>query len=177
MILMALDPSMTCTGYAIVTHEKGREMLIEAGTITPDGEDLVERCESLRSQIRSLMFSRYTTHSVIETPTVGARPNGSYKGRSAQSMPVYGVAVGVAIVAANVPTLVRGIPADQWTRGMPATRGDPHKQGRVRVAAARWNVTPESLGCKTKAGNVADAMLLAAWALGRPELWSKGGGR
>jgi hypothetical protein len=88
---------------------------------------------------------------------------------SVLTLPNYGMAVGAVLAAAvgGPPRRIVGYASDLWTRGLPPTRHDEHKQGRVRLAASLYRLNPSDFGAKTVAGNVADAVLLGRYALCR----------
>ena len=90
--------------------------------------------------------------------------------RSALSLPSYGVAVGAVFMQAvlHTPGRVLTPASDEWpSRSVPRTAGDAHKEGRVRYVEGLYGLERGALGPKTRAGNVADAVLLAMWGLFR----------
>jgi len=171
MIVLALDPGIGCTGYAFVQAAHPEPRLLEAGTIRPEGDGWA-RCASIARQIQELLRHGRGGHKaeavVIETPF--ARPRGGPKAqRSTMTLPMYGGAVGAAIVAADVmgytPDLV---PVDTWAVGIRGkTAADPYKSKRVQMASYAFNVPADQFGPKTHAGDVADAALLGRWWLSR----------
>jgi hypothetical protein len=177
MRILALDPSLTCTGFATVYadgSESGR--LIQAGTITPitpDGASAVERCRSIRCQVLALCRENPRV-VVIETPFATPR-GGPKQRRSTLTLPNYGISVGYVCAAADqwregrivadIEAEVVTVPADEWSRGLPSTARDPDKTGRVRFAASLYGREVAEFGAVSVAGNVADAILLAWWYL------------
>lgn len=102
---------------------------------------------------------------VVEFPGVGVSETAGAASRA--FLPRYGVAVGWALAA-----IVQFLPAEipvytptvaEWSKGFPGTRGDRYKSRRVACAHDLYRLPPASLGPPTRAGDVADALLLAAW--------------
>lgn len=189
MRILALDPSLTCTGFATVDadgSESGR--LIEAGTITPmlpDGAPMVERVRCMGRQVWDALWAAKPGVVVVETPFATPR-GGPKQRRSTLTLPNYGVAVGYVLAGADAfrgqinaanppdprapnarPLEVVTVPADEWSRGLPSTARDPDKTGRVRFAASLYGLEAADFGAVSVAGNVADAVLLAWWYLRR----------
>lgn len=176
MILLAFDPSLSATGYAVLqidgsTH--GR--LIDAGRIVPDGEtkDYPARLASLFREAKGLIDEHEAQAVVVELPSAHA-PMQS-RGMNRVGQPIYGAAVGAVLSAAAMPfrwesgeritpPRVLAFEAHEWTRGLPPecrrTRDDPHKERRVRFAATCYERRAEDFGARSNAGDVADAVLL-----------------
>ena len=57
------------------------------------------------------------------------------------------------------------MPVRMGGRADPVNRGDEHKEKRVSYVEWLYPVWAGRFGPKTKAGNVADAVLLARWAV------------
>ncbi len=198
MIFLAFDPSLSCTGYAMLKRDGSENgELLEAGTVTPQGEkkDYVARLASLTDQVRELIRNCRPVVVVVELPTRHGHSRTSDEGKYQTGQPIYGSAVGACIAAARVPIddsmlppRIIGLHADSWTRRLPGTRNDPDKRGRVIYAAAVYRRRPEDFGAKTVAKEVADAVLLARagmWQIESDErmaklkndiLFPKGGG-
>lgn len=177
--VIAFDPSIRCTGYAVLeetgspTHPTfGR--FVEAGTIKPKGTGVAERLLDLGNSVSQLLEESQPQAQVVvvEMPADQAIPEGKrrFKG-SALSIPVYGAAVGVVLLAARygAPSAELMDPSStDWTGGdVPSSRDDEHKVARVRYAETLWRLKAGALGSKTDAGNVADALFLARWGLFR----------
>ena len=180
-IVIAFDPSLSCTGFAVIPANLGDTRLVDAGTISADVDgDAYTRAKSITDQALDVIEQYADTDKrtevwsvasvVIEAPQVVSR---GFKGkRSAATAPNYGIIVGALTYAVD---LLRGgygfelqrPSATEWTRGYPATHGDPHKTRRVSLVEHIYNLTPGDLGAMTTAGNVADAVLLARWAAAR----------
>ena len=169
-MILSLDPSSECTGYAMLGADRG---IIESGTIRPDARDKTPaaRVLTIGREVGALVKRLSPGVVVVETPF--ATPRGGPKAkRSAMTLPTYGMAVGAALAAVDgwrrthdpAPTLVT-VPADEWSRGLAGTRDDAHKTKRVQAVAYLYQIDPSALGPKTIAGNVADAILMARWAL------------
>jgi len=193
MILMAFDPSMSCTGVAVIRDgervnapkfDNYRESgtLIQAMTIIPEGEnnDYPTRITSLFMQARALLDEFEPSVVVVELPSRHAPSQA--RGMQRVGQPIYGSAVGAVIAAAACPVnldtarkitppRLLAYPPDVWTRSLPPgarnTREDKYKEGRVRLAASIYLRRPEEFGAKSKAGDVADAVLLADYGLRR----------
>lgn len=182
-IVLALDPSLSCTGWAVVCVKgpAGLGKLVEAGRITPDHSGPDAAIE-LHAEVRDLIAARSSDVVIVETPAAGRRApgGGSFDKRSVVTLPSYGMAVGVCLAAALewAPRLkhhVMHVPADEWCRGLPSTRGDKNKSGRVRLAASLYGRDVSAFGAPSTAGNVADAVLLARWAMERVQGVGGGG--
>lgn len=202
MILVAFDPSMSCTGVAVVKDgprenapkfDNYRESgtLIQAMTITPEGDtkDYAARLSSLFRQARDVLDEYEPSVVVVELPSTHAPSQA--RGMQRVGQPIYGAAVGAVIAAAAcpvnletgkriIPPGILAYPPDVWTRSLPPlarrTRDDKYKTNRVQLAASIYLRRPEEFGAKSTAGDVADAVLLAEYglrAVKRSELESK----
>ena len=170
--ILAFDPSLTCTGWAVLEDDKtthGRYILSGYITTTAKGE-LCERLMDLAHSIGERARLMTPDTIIIETPaSTGRAPRGqSFRG-TAMTSPIYGAAVGACIVACGGRGFkISGVPSDEWTRArIPSSRGDCYKGARVKYAAECWGLDPDSMGPKTIAGNIADALLIARWRLWR----------
>lgn len=165
--VLGIDPSMGGTGIALLEGEPGTDgKIIEAIRHTPEGEDIGNRALDLGAFVHKYSKQHLPDVVVIETPFAGAR-GGVHSTRSAMTLPNYGIAVGAIITGVG---LIHGhgidfvfVPADQWCKI--ATRQDRYKETRVRYAAAIYGMQPEDFGAKSKAGDIADAVLLARFGL------------
>lgn len=181
MKILAFDPSIKCTGYALVCTESlpnhGNGCLLEAGTITPEGEGPL-RCFDLWDRVREEIYRAVPNVVVVETP-MATKQRFAPQERSSLHLPTYGMAVGVVLLAARHSR--RSGPdgdswyelmhpaADEWTKGMPGSKNDKNKTRRVAYAASLYGREVTDFGPVTTAGNVADAVLLAFWAMGRAD--------
>ncbi len=169
-MILALDPSSECTGYAMLGADR---TIIEMGTIRPDKRDATPdaRVLTIGREVAGVLGRLSPGVVCVETP-FATRRGGPKARRSAMTLPTYGMAVGAALHAADAwrrshdpaPVLCT-VPADEWSRGLGSTADDEHKTKRVALVAHLYGITPESLGPKTLAGNVADAILMGRWAL------------
>lgn len=167
MKVLGIDPSMGGTGMALLEGTPGTDgCIVEALRHTPDGEGVGDRAGDLAAFIHEYVRQRDPEMIVVETPFRGAR-GGGHSTRSVMTLPAYGMAVGAACAAVRLSPVGRRIAvcvsADQWCK---ISNGkDPYKQNRVRFAAAIYGRQPEDFGPKSKAGDIADAILLARWGL------------
>lgn len=169
MRVLAFDPSIALTGVGCVSN-RGDQLVSRALIRTGDG-DHQARAEELWADVGVELAELNPDIVVVETPSITGRGrrHWGYEGRSVLSAPVYGLAVGIVLGQAflyrkanpNREIKVITRPADAWTKGLPGTADDEHKQGRVRLVEELFRLEAGALGAKTAAGNVADAILLA----------------
>jgi len=166
-LLLAFDPSMTCAGYAVL-HLPAGDKLEDAGVITSEGETLFQRGTYLRNEAQKLI-AQYVDRLaalVIEFPLEATA--GMAAKRTASTLPTYGLAVGSIAFGVRWPAGLQVItPPAEWAQlaGLPGAKKDKHKEKRVRLVETIYGLQPGALGAKTKAGNAADAILLARWAV------------
>lgn len=172
-MIFALDPSLSCSGFAVLAADGSA--IDVYGKIKPDSKgDAYERAADIAS-LCLLELRKYRgqlTAVVIEAPRTNSRGLGGK--RSAASLPNYGICIGVVTYAVEreigtwspAPALLRPSASD-WTRGVTGTKGDTHKERRVRAAEEKFGLSEGAFGCKTDAGNIADAILLGCWAAGK----------
>lgn len=160
MVIVGIDPSLTCTGYAALV---GRD-IVGAGRIRPAGQrggcalgpddrawDIAQQagqaCRDLAAQAGEAVCV------VVEIPA-GQSPA---RGRRGQA--IYGYAVGVLVgyLRARSSDLglarVDTVPADVWTRGLP-------KRARAETVQAAH---PEIDWAADRGHDVADAVGLVEW--------------
>lgn len=167
--IVSLDPSSTCTGYAVWVDGKPYEL----GRIKPsnstkgiDSTKLAGRAQvacgasvvrymGLMADLAELLYEYRPEHVVIEVST-GRAGTGS-KLKAGPSLITYGQAVGCALAMAYqscssvVPVTERA-----WTRGL------GKKDARMRFV---YNLYPALYQFeKDKGGDIADAVLLYRWA-------------
>ena len=143
--------------------------LLDTGIITPEGETVGERALNLAAEVgRILGGGTYCRGgAVVEMPFATKRPPAGAT-RSVVNLPTYGVAVGVVLATVN-PWMPLGqilTPAsDDWPRGWaPAVKGDRYKSARVQAANALYGLDlVAQCGSKSKAADMADALLMAEW--------------
>ena len=181
--ILAIDPALGCTGFAVVIGTIQKPVLLSAGRIRlkikdkdKDNKDLLaQRCIGLYNDVADLVQEFDPDLAVVELPQTFSIGFGSK--RSAATLPGYGMAVAAALF--GLRTGLRVTPngaklravltpsASEWTKGFPKTKGDPDKVARVHHAAYLFGTIPRHFGCKSDAGNVADAALLGFWAMGQ----------
>ena len=175
MRVLAIDPSLTCAGFAVLepaqvtpARQAGADIIAKGLLrIPPAKKGMLTRCLALQNDIHEVIGEHRSDVVVVETPLESTRGMGHK--RSHTSGPVYGIAVGVAIIAAHQSgRRVLLTSASEWAKqiGAPASGRDKYKAGRVR--AVLWHFGEhhrESMGAETVAGNVADAVLMAWWAI------------
>jgi hypothetical protein len=171
-LIVGIDPSLGCTGWAVLEHDGsllGR--MVEGGTIKPSDGTLAERAGQIADEVAQLLQPLDLARVVLEFPAKTKRPPSWTAGeRSILTLPNYGLCVGAVFQAIRwtCQDLLVTVAADEWTGGdIPSSDGDEHKTKRVEYVTQLYNLKPGSLGAKTYAGNVADAVLLARWGLFR----------
>lgn len=154
-MLLALDPSSTRTGWAVLD---GGEV-VEAGALSvpsKKGEPAAERCIRMMRAVQGLLLEWVGVDScVIEIPS--GKVNHARNQGGGSGLSVYGFAVGMiyaAVVEADGVSSA-AYTAEQWTRGIT-------KEKRKRIAARYY---PAYLGMKDAGGDIADAISLGVWFL------------
>lgn len=184
MKIVAFDPSMTCVGWAVLSREHGdldHGILLEAGTIRTDEletADTIGRLQLIAKETAAMIDEHEPSIVAVELPSTFVPSQG--RGMQRRGQPTYGMAVGVVIAATSTPRTskygrittpprVIGWPPDVWTRALPPearrTSDDKNKTRRVAHAARIYQRTPESFGPKTRAGDIADAVLVGWYAM------------
>jgi hypothetical protein len=178
MKLLTIDPSMTCTGYAVLEGRPGEQgTIVQCGCVTTDGSTHGTRVNHLAAQLRALRQEARPDLVVVETPFARAR-GGPKAQRSAMTLPTYGMAVGAALLVAHEGRRVVETPSDEWSVGL--TKGkrrtgagvlvaDDHKGARVAAVQYFYGVDLLETWPASKAGNVADAILMGRFVLMRME--------
>lgn len=96
MILLSIDPSSTCTGYAVLSRPEGRDdaVLIDAGRLTPEKPraKAADRIASMVAQVGDLIREHRPTHAAVELPSAHVH-RGKRAGGGA-GLAIYGMAVG-----------------------------------------------------------------------------------
>lgn len=177
-LILAFDPSISSTGYAILRASGRDGTFVAAGRIWARGKglDIVTRIDQILTDAQAVVDEvavMNATHAsiVIETPQTETHG----KTRSASTLPTYGMAVG-ALVWGLVYPISWGrvtVSATEWTKGAPATGNDKYKVARVRFVEQLYRLKPGSLGAKTTAGDVADAVLIARWMVRRTAIMGR----
>lgn len=156
-MILAVDPSATCTGYAIMQSAELPGGVVEAGLIKPDrsADQYIDRTKSMVRQLLELceQFEQSLRVIVVETPAAQA-PKGQ-KHRQGQAK--YGFAVGYIAAMLHVanPDIEQSYAAaDDWTHGVP----------KAKRAAAVGQFFP-ALATDDKGHDCADAIALGHWWL------------
>jgi Holliday junction resolvasome RuvABC endonuclease subunit len=161
MILLALDPSSTCTGYAVLSRPGARPaVLVDAGRLTPaqPRAKAAERIASMVEQVADLIREHAPTHAVVELPSAHVH-RGKRAGGGA-GLAIYGMAVGAVWQA--VLGRVGGVAlvdANLWT-------------GRVNKAVRARRIQDMGLGYRMDQDpglDGADAIGLGLWACDHPD--------
>lgn len=169
-MILSIDPSSTCCGYALL--DDNRVCAIEeSGTFKLKAHDLCDRLDELIADLRGFL-QRNPDVVVIERPQVAGGPNrGGFAKQSTMSVASYGAAFGAVygfVIGTPMPHFrkVMTPTPSQWVgRGVvPSSKGDPYKTKRVQLVEQLYGLKPGTLGPKTYAGNVADAILMGRWA-------------
>lgn len=159
MRVLALDPSTTCTGWALLTGPRIETDTEQCGRIKPSSGKIPswERVAEMASDLLRLIDDLTPTHIVIEWPSVHVRKD--RRGRSSVGLSVYGTAPGAAYVAC----MMRGgfelhaVESSTWTRTM------PRKEDRaIRLSG----VSAWSRDADPKL-DVCDAILMGQWWIER----------
>ena len=163
MKILALDPSSTRTGYAVMT---GAESVEEAGYLRPSRtRDKPEaRIDAMCDDLGELLETHKPQRAVIEVPS-GRPGKGAKRGATGQ-LATYGVAVGELrrVCKDMLPALqtgswsaplVKSVTEREWTHGRT-------QASRRRWAASVWPAYRESMA-KDSGADVADALLIGEW--------------
>jgi len=156
--LLVLDPSSTCTGYAIL-NDYGR--IIEAGRIKPTGKkSAIGRIDEIVQTVVVLLNEHSPDQVLVE---ITAGKSARRLGGKVQGLGVYGMAVGAIRQACR--TVVGGenvmsVEENVWTNSVPK---------RKRLQMLRMTV-PEYRAKKDPGGDVGDAVGLGLWWLRRNEI-------
>ncbi len=151
MILLAIDPSSTCTGYAVMSDCM---TILDAGLLKPDKtrDPAIIRIVAMNRSLGRVLREYRPDQIVIETPN--AHTAGRIAGR-VMGNAIYGFAAGVMFhtcVISNKNT--EPVDAQLWTRGVPKLK----RQQNVCVAFPK-RYSPET----DRGGDIADAIGLGVW--------------
>jgi Holliday junction resolvasome RuvABC endonuclease subunit len=150
MKLLALDPSSTCTGYAIGTSWRH---LLEAGKLKPKraADKALIRIRTMCWELEKLIEEHAPDRVVVEVPSGKTHHR---LGKNVSHLPIYGMAVGAVLATCWHLGLVTDTTADnEWTRGKP-------KDDRKAYIAGMFKSYDAS---QDKGGDVADAIGLMLW--------------
>jgi len=168
MMILGLDPSSTRTGYAVVLFG-GATKVIDAGYLRGRTKDEAKtRIMAMRLSLLELLQEHLPTMTVVEIPS-GKIGGGQRRGASASSMAIYGLAAGVVLgVCLSSPgTEVVAVDERVWTSRVPKSI----RQRRVAAEFPAYRDVMKSDG----GGDIADAIGLALWGLGRKSLMTSSG--
>jgi len=147
MKLLALDPSTTKTGYALMAD---RDTIIDAGLFTPKrvADKSLVRVDAMVADLRQFLKDSKPTAAVIEMPS--GKMTGYNSGRGA-GQAVYGVAAGrmyQVLIDWLGPDCVTAYTPTEWTRGK-------QQKARQRIIKNQFAVYDVA---KDKGCNVSDAI-------------------
>ena len=154
-MILALDPSLTCCGWAVLTS---RRQVADCGRILPGSsrKPLGQRLGFLGQELLEVAAHQpRMTDVIIEVPS-GHVGRNRHKGGGA-GLSLYGVAVGYVIAIADQIGTVHLVNETEWTGGTP-------KDQRVGLIKA---TTPEYRphADRDPGGDIADAIALGQWWL------------
>lgn len=178
--ILAIDPSIDETGAALLSTggDPHRGDLMGIWRVKPEGDTIPERLVSLKAQVMVLVMDQNPDVLVLEMPADQARGRGGqgFTQRSVMTLPTYGAAVGILVGClsdwrylpnSGARTVLYPSSSDWTGRDVPSSRDDKYKERRVRYVEHLYRKERGSLGPKTAAGNIADAVLIARWGLWR----------
>lgn len=150
---MALDPSSTCTGWAVWMSD-GR---VECGRLTPWRSHTPpwERIDQIVDRLSDLLAAMRPVDVIIEIPS-GRPGKGAARGATGQ-LAIYGAAVGAVREATRqCGTRLNCVDERQWTQGRPQAT-------RRRVAIALYPDLAGRLVDDDPGSDSADALMLGTW--------------
>lgn len=172
--VIAFDPSIDRTGYAVLEDDGDSGRIWEAGLITTrdHSHGRAARIDDLIAGTQEKLDHAHADAAVIEFPFSRVFPGRGTR-RSIATLPTMGLAIGAVYATARAHWTSGKLPlgvltpgSDEWPRGtVPPTKGDDAKEARVRYVEAVYRLRDGELGPKTTAGNIADAILQARWGL------------
>jgi hypothetical protein len=165
VILLALDPSSTCTGYAVWRAGE----LHAAGLLRPPAKLPAEqRVGRMIKDLEDVYDEHVPTHAVIEIPD--AHVHGARKRAGGAGLALYGMAAGMLYVATCLlidellprseghhVSRVTPVRASEWT-------GGSRKRVRQGVVAA---TVPQYDAAADRGADAADAIALGRWWMRR----------
>jgi Holliday junction resolvasome RuvABC endonuclease subunit len=151
-LLLTVDPSSTCTGYAVMGNAAN---IVDAGLLRAgsDKAPAVERIYCMRGELRNLI-RQYQPACVLIEVTSGHTAGRIH--RRTAGLAVYGMAVGALLDTAWAEArCVEYVEENAWTAGV------PKEKRQARIAA----IFPEYAQAKQRdvGADVADAIGLALW--------------
>jgi hypothetical protein len=159
--LLALDPSSTRTGYAVMSDPR---VVIDAGYLAPNRvkDDSEARIDAMVLALYELLGEHRPSLVLIEVPS--GKPGGGLRRGAGARLTIYGMAVGELRRAAKewiaepAKYAVLSITEREWTLG----RSKRRRQAEVALAFPRYRsrLTSDS------GGDVSDAIGLCLWGFG-----------
>lgn len=161
MLVLALDPSSTRTGFAVLD----RLRLVDAGYLAqPRRLDALARSAGMVDEILGLLRARAGLWRAVLIEVPSGRPRSGLRANAGGYLAIYGLAVGAIWQAVRswcslqcAPPRVCAVTEREWTRGVP-------KRVRQRRMALLHPQYAAQLA-KDSGGDVADAIGLGAWWL------------
>ncbi len=154
MILLAIDPSSTLTGYAVMGD---RMTIIDAGLLKPDKktDPAIMRIIAMTNDLAKLIEEHRPDVILVERPHTHAAYKFKDKGTTPTGLATYGMAAGAMFWACFLFTKeTHAINAEDWTGGIPKFKRQQHI-----CMAFQDRYDPETdKGC-----DIADAIGLACW--------------
>ncbi|MBS0187937.1 MAG: crossover junction endodeoxyribonuclease RuvC [Planctomycetes bacterium] len=168
MKLLAFDPSLSCTGWALLNQDGPSISLANFGFFEPpEGDDLAPKLKFIHTTTRERIKAAAPDVISVELPQTVSMG----QSRNARTLPSYGAAVGIVLAAAiESGAKVVTITATEWGRLAKRTRGraGAAKENRVQMVRVYFGVElGVTIRNKAKAGNVADAALLGRYAINK----------
>jgi len=167
MKVLGIDPSSTCTGYAVMT---GVRAIVEAGLLRPDRtrDRPIDRILAMLGSLGELLVAHVPDTVLIEVST--GRVGRGRRAGAGHGLVVYGMAVGHVHERCRAWSALRWpnggsanvlpIEADAWTAGRP-------KGARIRRLAAEFPTHRRALLESDSGGDAADAIAMTQWWFGR----------
>lgn len=167
MKILAWDPSLSRTGWALLEESGPAINLREFGEFAPKDGPLADRCRDLNRFAARIIDATRPDMIAVELPMAC----GSGKQRNAATLPNYGMAVGVVLAACHDAERETGakvltVAADVWGRSIPRGGKGEGKDGRVQ--AVRLVFGRDLMGTfksLERASAVADAALMGRHAI------------
>jgi Holliday junction resolvasome RuvABC endonuclease subunit len=168
MRLLAFDPSLSKTGWALLTESGPAINLTEFGDFEPKGSDLADRCNQINRFAARIIDGTKPEAIAVELPRAGFIRGES---RSATHLPSYGMAVGVVLAACHDAERETGakvitVAADVWGRSIPRGGKGEAKEGRIQAVRLMFGRDlMDTFKSAERASAVADAALMGRHAI------------
>lgn len=166
MNLLAFDPSLSCTGWAVLREDGPTITLVDFGDFATKGEELFTRLAFIRQETKSRLKTYSPDYVAVELPQAGFVRGAK---RSNTHLPSYGMAVGMVLAAcieSGVPVVT--VTADEWGRRI--ARGGKGQAKTNRIGAVRIYLgvdLMETYKSEVRASGVADAALMGHHAFAK----------